>query len=82
MSGPGPLLHVSNLSATSTQQSLTDLFAPYTTITALKLFEYNNKKQALVHCANVQGATEALVMLHNTVIDGRGLKVSFSKNKV
>jgi len=82
MSGPGPLLHVSNLSPATTQQSLTELFGPYGPIIGLKLFEFNNKKQALVHCANVQGATEALVVLHNTIVDGRGLKVSFSKNKL
>lgn len=82
MAGPSPLLHVSNLSPATTEQSLTELFAPFGPLSALKLFEFNNKKQALVHLSSVQSAAEALVILHNTNVDGRGLKVSFSKNKL
>lgn len=81
MAGPSPLLHVSNLSPTTTEESLQQLFAPFGPIT-LKLFEYNEKKQALVHLSSIQAAAESLVLLHNTNVDGRGLKVSFSKNKL
>jgi polypyrimidine tract-binding protein 2 len=82
MSGPGPLLHVSNLAPSATTQTLTELFSPYGTIIGLKLFEFNNKKQALVQFKDIQTAAEALVSLHNTSVDGRSLKVSFSKNKL
>eukprot|EP01111_Echinosteliopsis_oligospora_P001310 TRINITY_DN1198_c1_g1_i1.p1 TRINITY_DN1198_c1_g1~~TRINITY_DN1198_c1_g1_i1.p1 ORF type:complete len:539 (+),score=153.51 TRINITY_DN1198_c1_g1_i1:225-1841(+) len=83
MSGPGPLLHVSNLPSSASHQSISDMFTPFGTITALKVFEYNNKQQALIQFSTIQSATEALVTLHNTPLDsGRGLKVSFSKNKL
>jgi len=82
MSGPGPLLHVSNLAVSATTQNITDLFSQFGPIIGLKLFEFNGKKQALIQFNSVQSAADGLVTLHNTTIDGRSLKVSFSKNRL
>lgn len=83
MSGPGSLLHVSNLPSTATSQTVADIFAPFTVAAAsVKIFDITNKRQALVQFDTVQRAAEALVTLHNTQVEGRGLKISFSKNKL
>jgi polypyrimidine tract-binding protein 2 len=83
MSGPGSLLHVSNLPATATTQTVADIFAPFgVTAANVKIFDITNKRQALVQFDNVQHAAEALVTLHNSQVEGRGLRVSFSKNKL
>jgi polypyrimidine tract-binding protein 2 len=82
MSGPVSLLHVSNLPATSTNATVTEMFAPFGAITGIKVFDINGKRQALVQFDSVQHSAEALVTLHNSQVDGRGLKLSFSKNKL
>jgi len=82
MSGPVNLLHISNVPATATNQLITDLFAPFGTVTGVKVFDISGKKQALVQFDSVQHSAEALITLHNTQVEGRGLKISFSKNKL
>lgn len=83
MSGPGSLLHVSNLPATVTSQAVSDIFSPFgVTPSSVKIFDINNKHQALVQFDTIQHAAEALVTLHNSQFEGRGLKISFSKNKL
>eukprot|EP00026_Physarum_polycephalum_P006252 Phypoly_transcript_06294.p1 GENE.Phypoly_transcript_06294~~Phypoly_transcript_06294.p1 ORF type:complete len:441 (+),score=88.08 Phypoly_transcript_06294:347-1669(+) len=83
MSGPGSLLHVSNLPSTATTQTVADIFAPFgVTAGSVKIFDITNKRQALVQFDTVQRAAEALVTLHNSQVEGRGLKISFSKNKL
>jgi len=82
MSGPVSLLHVSNLPAAATNQTTTEMFSPFGTITGIKVFDINGKRQALVQFDSVQHSAEALVTLHNTPVEGRGLKISFSKNKL
>lgn len=83
MSGPGSLLHVSNLPSTATSQTVADIFTPFSVAAAsVKIFDITNKRQALVQFDTVQRAAEALVTLHNTQVEGRGLKISFSKNKL
>jgi polypyrimidine tract-binding protein 2 len=82
MSGPVSLLHVSNLPAASTNQTTTEMFAPFGNITGIKVFDINGKRQALVQFDSVQHAAEALVTLHNSPVETRGLKISFSKNKL
>lgn len=82
MSGPVSLLHVSNLPASASNQTVTEMFSPFGAITGIKVFDINGKRQALVQFDSVQHASEALVTLHNTLVEGRGLKISFSKNKL
>lgn len=83
MSGPGSLLHVSNLPPTATTQAVADIFAPFgVSAASVKIFDISNKRQALVQFDTIQHAAEALVTLHNTQLEGRGLKISFSKNKL
>jgi polypyrimidine tract-binding protein 2 len=83
MSGPGSLLHVSNLPASSTAQSVADMFSPFgVNAASVKIFDISNKRQALVQFDSIQHAAEALVTLHNSQVEGRGLKISFSKNKL
>lgn len=82
MSGPVALLHVSNLPASSTNATVTEMFSPFGGITGIKVFDISGKRQALLQLDSVQHATEALVTLHNSQVDGRGLKISFSKNKL
>jgi polypyrimidine tract-binding protein 2 len=83
MSGPGSLLHVSNLPVSSTAQSVADMFSPFGIAAAsVKIFDISNKRQALVQFDSIQHAAEALVTLHNSQVEGRGLKISFSKNKL
>jgi len=82
MSGPVALLHISNLPAASTNQTATEMFSPFGAITGIKVFDINGKRQALIQFDTVQHAAEALVTLHNSPVEGRGLKISFSKNKL
>jgi len=83
MSGPGSLLHVSNLPASATAQQVADIFVPFGVSNAsVKIFDISNKRQALVQFDTIQHAAEALVTLHNSQLEGRSLKISFSKNKL
>eukprot|EP01106_Pelomyxa_sp_JSP_P003942 TRINITY_DN159_c0_g1_i1.p1 TRINITY_DN159_c0_g1~~TRINITY_DN159_c0_g1_i1.p1 ORF type:complete len:142 (-),score=42.41 TRINITY_DN159_c0_g1_i1:190-558(-) len=82
MSGPSPVLHVSNLPDSITSQVLTDTFAPFGTIVKIKLFTVNDKKQALIQYTTVKEAGEALVAMHNAQSDAKNIRVAFSKNQV
>jgi len=82
MSGPVSLIHISNLPASSTNQTVTEMFSPFGAITGIKVFDIAGKRQALVQFDSVAHGAEALVTLHNSQVEGRGLKISFSKNKL
>lgn len=82
MSGPVSLIHISNLPAVASNQTVTEMLSPFGTITGIKVFDISGKQQALVQFDSVQHSAEALVTLHNSQVEGRGLKISFSKNKL
>lgn len=49
MSGPGSLLHVSNLPASASSQQVSDIFAPFGVSNAsVKIFDISNKRQVII----------------------------------
>ena len=81
---PGDTLHLSNISEEVTDDDITQEFSAYGTVTAFRFFpasatKSGTKRMALVKMGSVQEAVEALIGMHNHVLFGHELKVSFSK---
>lgn len=79
---PSATLHVSNLSPTTTEDLLTDLFSQYGTVVGFRFLK-NERKMALIQMGTVEQGIEALVNLHNREVDGKyNIRVSFTKSSV
>eukprot|EP01135_Chromosphaera_perkinsii_P010089 Nk52_evm14s2011 gene=Nk52_evmTU14s2011 len=81
---PGETLHLSNISEEVSDDDITQEFSAYGTVTAFRFFppsatKSGSKRMALVKMGSVQEAVEALIGMHNHVLFGHELKVSFSK---
>lgn len=75
---PSKVLHLSNLCDDKDEMYYRDLFKKYGTVKKL-IFLKGGDKMALVEMENVGDAVNVLVNLHNYNINGKFLKVSFSK---
>ena len=74
------MLHVSNLPETVDTSAVEDVFKRHGTVAKSKRMQGN--KMALIEMATVSEAVNALVMLHNTDMAGRQIRVSFSKSRL
>jgi RNA recognition motif-containing protein len=75
---PSPVLHLSNLCEDKDETFYRKLFEGYGHI--VKMFTLRGKPTSiLVEMANINDAVEVLVHFHNFSIEGKFLKVSFSK---
>jgi len=74
------MLHVSNLPETVDLPAVEDVFKRHGTVAKSKRMQGN--KMALIEMATVSEAVNALVMLHNTDLAGRQIRVSFSKSRL
>jgi polypyrimidine tract-binding protein 2 len=78
---PSPVLHISNIPESTTENTVRELFSQSGTITGLRFFP-RDRKMALVQMSTVSEAVEALINTHNSLLDGANIRVSFSKSNV
>jgi RNA recognition motif-containing protein len=78
---PSNVLHVSNLSETMDEKFFTELFRNQAQVQAFK-FIGDERRMALVKFNTIEEAVLVLVTHHNENINGRWLKISFSKANI
>lgn len=78
---PSPVLHISNIPDSVTEETLRGLFAPYGAIVGFR-FLPKERKMALVQMGTVSEAVEALIHTHNLPLEGMNMRVSFSKSSI
>jgi len=79
--GPTRVLHVSNVSLDTKESQLIELFRPYGVVGFEWLKKMTEKRMAFVALASETKAIEAVMYLHCTNIDGRDIRISFSKKE-
>lgn len=77
---PSKVLHLSNLPKEITEEGLTELFSPVALFEKIKFFEVGGKTMAHAEFDSISTAIEIIIAFHNFNIEGRYLKLSFSKN--
>jgi len=80
ISPPSKVLHLSNMHADQTETYYRELFKNHGKIKKF-LFMKSEEKMALIEMVSVEDALNILMYFHNYDIDGKFLKVSFSKYK-
>jgi len=80
ISPPSKVLHLSNMHPEKSEAFYKELFGNYGKIKKF-LFMKNEEKMALVEMASVEDALNILMHFHNYDVDGKYLKVTFSKYK-
>jgi polypyrimidine tract-binding protein 2 len=76
---PSSILHLSNLTDRTDDKFFKEFFAPVAEMVGFK-FLGNERRMALAKFNSVDDAIRILVKYHNEDINGRYLKVTFSKN--
>lgn len=76
---PTRMIHLSTLPQDVTEEEIASLVEEHGTIVNCKVFEMNQKKQALVQFETEEQATEALVCKHATSLSGSVIRISFSQ---
>lgn len=78
IAGPSKVLHISNLCEDKVEEFYVELFKDYGEVKNF-IFLKGKDKMALVEMKNIGEAVTILIDFHNYNIDGKFLKVSFSK---
>lgn len=80
---PSATLHLSNIPSSVSEEDLKDLFSSRGfSVKAFKFFQ-KDRKMALMQLASVEEAIEALITLHDHLLDhNQHLRVSFSKSTI
>eukprot|EP01114_Cavostelium_apophysatum_P000942 TRINITY_DN1081_c0_g1_i1.p1 TRINITY_DN1081_c0_g1~~TRINITY_DN1081_c0_g1_i1.p1 ORF type:complete len:542 (+),score=117.86 TRINITY_DN1081_c0_g1_i1:243-1868(+) len=78
---PSPILHVSNIDPSISEEMLKQTFARFGHVVAVKMLP-RDKKMAIVQMGDVAQSVDALISLHNVKLDGTTtyLRVSFSRH--
>jgi hnRNP-L/PTB/hephaestus splicing factor len=79
---PSSTLHLSNLAKATTQETLTQLFSKHGTVVASKLFEVNDHPMCLIQFQSAPIATDALALMHGTLLDGHTIRIAFSRTAI
>jgi len=77
---PSKVLHLSNLPKEINDEKLLKLFSNVAAFEKIKFFEVGGKTMAHAQFDTIGTAIEIIVAFHNFNIEGRYLKLSFSKN--
>lgn len=77
---PSKVLHLSNLPKEVEEEKLMLLFSSVAEFEKIKFFEVGGKTMAHAEFDSISSAIEIIIAFHNYNIDGRYLKLSFSKN--
>lgn len=79
---PTAVLHLSNIPATATEENLKEEFTKHGfEVRAFKFFP-KDRKMALIQLPNVEDAVDALIKMHDFILDGNNIRVSFSKSRI
>jgi RNA recognition motif-containing protein len=78
---PSPVLHLSNLPSSASEEEIKALFSRYGTVVGFKFFA-KDRRMALVEMESVAEAVEALVCLHDYRLEENNIRVSFSKSSL
>ncbi|KAG6544324.1 hypothetical protein Mapa_014158 [Marchantia paleacea] len=76
---PTSMLHVARIASDVDMGDISSHLADHGTIIKSRLFEFNGRRQALVLFKSVQECTEALVCKHASMLKGKAICLSFSK---
>jgi RNA recognition motif-containing protein len=76
---PSKTLHLSNLPNDITEEKLLEIFENVHKFCKIKFFAVNDKKMAHAEYETVSHAIDIIIHFHNYNIEGRYLKLSFSK---
>eukprot|EP00743_Colponemidia_sp_Colp-15_P001250 GILK01001373.1.p1 GENE.GILK01001373.1~~GILK01001373.1.p1 ORF type:complete len:493 (+),score=55.90 GILK01001373.1:103-1479(+) len=81
ITAPAATLHLSNLHDSITEDGVRSFISQFAMPESVKMIG-GDKKMALVKFDNVGTAVDVLVEAHNQVVDGRNVRVSFSKSNI
>jgi len=78
---PSTVLHISNIPETATEESIRELFTHSGAVVGFRFFP-KDRRMGLIQMASITEAVEALINMHNYILDGSNLRVSFSKSSL
>ncbi|KAK3928299.1 Polypyrimidine tract-binding protein 2 [Frankliniella fusca] len=79
---PTQVLHLSNIPPSATEENLKEEFVKHGfEVKAFKFFPKDHK-MALIQLPTVEDAVNALIKLHDFMLDGNNIRVSFSKSRI
>jgi RNA recognition motif-containing protein len=79
---PSATLHLSNISSSTTEEKLVDLFCEFGRVRGFKFFQ-KDRKMALIQMSSVEEAITALVELHDYELSPKShLRVSFTNSVI
>eukprot|EP01107_Rhizomastix_libera_P012197 TRINITY_DN3020_c0_g2_i1.p1 TRINITY_DN3020_c0_g2~~TRINITY_DN3020_c0_g2_i1.p1 ORF type:complete len:128 (+),score=20.46 TRINITY_DN3020_c0_g2_i1:31-384(+) len=76
---PTPVIHLSNLTPSITEDKLSEVFSNFGQIVKIKPFTSGDNRMAYVQFTNVDEAMTALMTLHQQRIMDATLRISFTK---
>eukprot|EP00298_Acanthocystis_sp_HF-20_P007642 c17187_g1_i2.p1 GENE.c17187_g1_i2~~c17187_g1_i2.p1 ORF type:complete len:193 (-),score=58.20 c17187_g1_i2:71-649(-) len=81
---PSATLHVSNLGENVTEEHVKTIFNEefWKEIITIKVFQFNQRKMALVQFKDAELATNALSLSNNLLINGRNVRLAFSNAQI
>ncbi|KAA6400873.1 MAG: putative Polypyrimidine tract-binding protein [Streblomastix strix] len=86
LSRPTNTLHVSNVAASVDEAALLDHIGQSTgtpvAVKNVKIYETNGKRMALAQFEDQSSAVEAMCLLHNTPLQGKNIRLTFTKNHI
>jgi RNA recognition motif-containing protein len=82
LSHPNTVLHASNLSPSTTLDSIVAHLSVRAPPIGHTLCPQGDRPMALLQYATIELATETLCLMHNTELDGQLLRLAFSKSRV
>ena len=77
---PSRILHLSNLPKEIDEEKLQEVFSSVAIFDKIKFFAVQGKTMAHAEFDSISTAIEVIIAFHNYNIDGRFIKISFSKN--
>ncbi|KAK2951322.1 putative Polypyrimidine tract-binding protein [Blattamonas nauphoetae] len=79
---PSETLHVANLSNNTTEEQIVRHLGSQGAIEKVKVYDHAGKKMALVKFKNINEAVECMCMAHNTLLDEKSIKLTFTRNTI
>lgn len=76
---PGPVLHISNIPPTATEDDLKNLFTQYGHVLSFRFFA-KDRRMGHIEMSSTTEGIEALLFTHNAQLHDHNLRVTFSKN--
>lgn len=78
--GPSQVLHVANLHDAATEEELRDMFSQHSEVKGVEFFK-QTRKMAYVAMSSVDQGVSALIAMHNSILGGYPIRVSFSNKE-